>query len=67
MRLGDIRAVDSIARLDVDCVVAHLALQHARAFVASDADGLKAVSAAFSDIGMMAAAADASKQADTAR
>jgi hypothetical protein len=67
VRLGDIRAVDAIARLDVDCVVAHLALQHARAFVASDSDGLKAVSAAFSDIGMMAAAADAAAQADAAR
>ena len=65
VRLGDIRAVDGIARLtaDVDCVFGTLALQHARAFVARDADGLTAVSDAFADLGMMAAAADASAQA----
>jgi hypothetical protein len=69
VRLGDIRAVDSIARLidDVDCVVGRLVLQHARAFVAGDADELEAVSAAFADIGMMAAAADASAQAKAAK
>ena len=69
VRLGDIRAVDAIARLtaDVDCVFGTLALQHARAFVAGDADALKAVSAGFADIGMMAAAADASTQAEAAR
>jgi hypothetical protein len=69
VRLGDIRAVDSIARLidDVDCVVGRLVLQHARAFVAGDADELEAVSAAFADIGMMAAAADASAQAKATR
>ena len=69
VRLGDIRAVDAIARLtaDVDCVVGDLALRHARAFVASDADGMKAVSAGFADIGMMASAADVAEQADAAR
>jgi tetratricopeptide (TPR) repeat protein len=69
VRLGDIRAVDAIARLtaDVDCVVGRLALQHARAFVASDAAELDAVSSAFADIGMLGAAADASKQANAAR
>ena len=69
VRLGDIRAVDGIARLtaDVDCVFGTLALQHARAFVAGDADALTAVSDAFADIGMMAAAADASAQAHAAR
>jgi tetratricopeptide (TPR) repeat protein len=66
--LGDIRAVDAIARLtaDVDCVVGDLALRHARAFVAGDADELKAVSTGFADIGMMASAADVAKQADAA-
>lgn len=69
VRLGDIRAVDGIARLtaEVDCVFATLALQHARAFVAGDAEGLTAVSDAFADLGMMAAAADASAQAHAAR
>jgi hypothetical protein len=68
VRLGDIRAVDSIARLtaDVDCVFGRLALQHARAFVAGDPDGLQAVSAAFADIGMMGSAADAAAQAEAA-
>ena len=65
VRLGDIRAVDAIARLtaDVDCVFGGLALRHARAFVAGDADALNDVSAALADIGMRAAAADASAQA----
>ena len=69
VRFGDIRAGDAIARLvaDVDCVVGRLALQHARAFVAGDAAQLSAVSAAFADIGMMAAADDAAKQAEAAR
>jgi hypothetical protein len=69
VRLGDIRAVDAIARLtdDVDCVFGRLALRHARAFVAGDADELSEVSAAFADIGMMAAAADAAAQATAAR
>ena len=69
VRLGDIRAVDAIARLtaDVDCVFGELALQHARAFVAGDADAMDSVSAAFAGIGMMAAAADASAQAKAAR
>jgi tetratricopeptide (TPR) repeat protein len=68
VRFGDIRAVDAIARLtaDVDCVVGDLALRHARAFVAGDADALKAVATAFADIGMMASAADIAKQADAA-
>ncbi len=68
VRLGDIRAGDAIARdtAGVDCVVGALALRHARAFVARDADELAAVSGAFADIGMMGAAADASKQAAAA-
>ena len=69
VRLGDIRAVDAIARLtaDVDCVFGGLALRHARAFVAGDADALKAVSAAFADIGMMASAADVGQAGGAAR
>ncbi len=69
VRLGDTRSVDGIARLlsaDFDCVFGDLALQHARALVAGDTSGLQAVSAAFADIGMMGAAADASAQADNA-
>jgi tetratricopeptide (TPR) repeat protein len=67
-RLGDIRSADGIARLsaDVDCVFGRLALQHARALVARDANELHAVSTAFADIGMMGSAADAVRQAESA-
>jgi hypothetical protein len=67
-RLGDIRSADGIARLsaDVDCVFSRLALQHARALVARDANELRAVSTAFADIGMMGSAADAARQAESA-
>jgi hypothetical protein len=47
-------------------VVGDLALRHARAFVAGDAEAMRAVSDAFADIGMMASAADIAKQADAA-
>lgn len=69
VRLGDIRSVDGIARLtvDVDCVFGDVALRHARALVTGDANELRSVAAAFADIGMMGAAADAGKQADAAR
>ncbi|MGH3676820.1 MAG: AAA family ATPase, partial [Mycobacterium sp.] len=69
VRLGDTRSADGIARLtaDVDCVFGTLALQHARALVARDATALDAVSAAFAEIGMGGAAADASRQAEEAR
>ncbi len=69
VRLGDTRSVDGIARLttDVDCVFGRLALQHARALVAGDATGLDEAAAAFAEIGMMGAAADASAQAKNAR
>jgi tetratricopeptide (TPR) repeat protein len=68
-RLGDIRSADGIARLsaDVDCVFGTLALQHARALVANDPDELRAVSTGFADIGMMGSAADAARQAESAR
>ena len=69
VRLGDTRSIDGIGRVtaDVDCVFGRLALQHAQALVAGDTSGLEAVSAAFADIGMMGAAADASAQAKGAR
>jgi tetratricopeptide (TPR) repeat protein len=69
VRLGDTRSVDGLTRLtaDIDCVFGNLALQHARALVAKDADALQAASAAFADVGMNGAAADASAQADAAR
>lgn len=63
VRLGDARAVDTIERLGVDCVVGRLALAYARAFTAGDAPALDAAAAAFEEIGMRGVAADAAKQA----
>jgi hypothetical protein len=65
VRLGDMRAVDGIARLrgDVDCVYARLAADHARALTSRDGAALEAASARFAKIGMERAAADASAQA----
>jgi hypothetical protein len=65
VRLGDIRAVDGIARLsgDVECVFARLAADHARALTSRDGAALEAASAGFAKIGMERAAADASAQA----
>ena len=58
-RLGDIRAVDGIARLsgEIDCAFGELALAHARAVTARDADGLRDASARFAAIGMKRSAA----------
>ena len=69
VRLGDTRSIDGIGRVtaDVDCVFGRLALQHAQALVAGDTSGLEAVGAAFADIGMMGAAADAAAQGKAAR
>jgi hypothetical protein len=65
-RLGDLRAADGIARLtgEVDCQLGQLALAHARALVAKDADALNAVSARFDAIGMKRVAAAAAAQAE---
>lgn len=67
VRLGDLRAAEFVERMDVDSVVARLALDYARAFTASDAVGLGTVSAAFAAIGMKGVAADAARQAEAAR
>lgn len=65
VRLGDIRAVDPLARLcdEVDCVAGQLALAHAKAVATSDGDALRAVAAELTAVGMHAAAADATAQA----
>jgi hypothetical protein len=67
VRLGDMRAVDAIERLDVDCALGPLALAYAQAFTAGDAHGLDEAAAAFDGIGMRGVAMDAAKQADKAR
>ncbi len=68
VRLGDIRAVDGIARLcgEVDCVFSRLALDHARGLIAGDGAALDGVSARLAAIGMNRAAADAAGQATRA-
>lgn len=65
VRLGDSRAADPLARLcdEIDCVVSRIALAHARALTAGDAEALGAVSDELTSIGMHAAAADAAAQA----
>jgi hypothetical protein len=65
VRLGDIRAVDPLARLcdEVDCVAGQLALAHAKALATSDGDALRAVAAELTAVGMHAAAATAAAQA----
>jgi len=65
VRLGDIRAVDPLARLcdEIDCAMGILALAHARALADGDAAALRAVSGELAAVGMHAAAADADAQA----
>jgi tetratricopeptide (TPR) repeat protein len=65
VRLGDTRAVDPLARLSgrIDCAVGRIALAHARALVAGDHAALRAVSDDLTAVGMRAAAADATAQA----
>ena len=69
VRLGDIRAVDGIARFggEVDCAFGRLALDHARALVAGDSAALDDASERLAAIGMYRAAADAAGQAARAR
>jgi hypothetical protein len=67
VRLGDMRAGDAIARLDVNCAVGPLALSYARALTAGDATGLDDAATAFAGIGMRGVALAATKQAQAAR
>ncbi|OLP00814.1 AAA family ATPase [Mycolicibacterium porcinum] len=63
VRLGDTRAVDALARVDLDCAFEQLTLAHARALAAGDGAALHAVSARYRDAGMIGAADDAARQA----
>lgn len=63
VRLGDTRAVDALARVDLDCVFGQLTLDHARALATGDSVALRDVSARYRAIGMLAAAGDAERQA----
>ena len=63
VRLGDTRVVDALARVDLDCVFGQLTSDHARALAAGDGAALRDVSARYRDVGMLAAAGDAERQA----
>ncbi|GBG37537.1 AAA family ATPase [Mycobacterium montefiorense] len=65
VRLGDIRAVDPLARLcdEVDCELGRLALAHAKALATSDGAALGAVAEELTAAGLHAAAATAAAQA----
>lgn len=62
-RLGDTRAVDALARVNLDCVFGRLTLDHARALTAGDSAALADISARYEAVGMSAAARDAARQA----
>jgi energy-coupling factor transporter ATP-binding protein EcfA2 len=65
VRLGDIRAIDGLARVgqDVDCTVGRIAVTYAQALVDRDATALAAAAERFTEIGMHRAAEDATRQA----
>lgn len=63
VRLGDTRAVDALARVELDCLFGQLTLDHARALAAGDAAALADVAERYRDVGMVAAAEDAARQA----
>lgn len=63
VRLGDVRVIDALARVDLDCVFGQLTLDHARALAGGDSAALRDVAARYRDVGMLAAAGDAERQA----
>jgi hypothetical protein len=69
VRLGDIRAVDPLARISAEtgCVFGRLAADHARALTTGDGEGLRAVSVELAACGLVSAAADAAAQASSPR
>jgi hypothetical protein len=65
VRLGDIRAVDGIARAtdECDCAIGQLALTYGRALVSRDSAALDETSQRLASLGMHRAAQDAAAQA----
>ncbi|WP_166905853.1 AAA family ATPase [Mycobacterium sp. DL440] len=63
VRLGDTRAVDGLARVDLDCVFGELTSDHARALAGGDGAALADVAERYRGVGMLAAAGDADRQA----
>ncbi|OMC37754.1 AAA family ATPase [Mycobacterium sp. GA-1841] len=64
VRLGDTRAVDTLARVDTECMFGQVTTAHARALAAGDVAGLQDVAGRYRDIGMLSAAEDAARQAE---
>lgn len=62
VRLGDARAVDALARVDLDCVFGRLTADHARASATGDATALREVCGRYRDVGMLAAAGDVERR-----
>lgn len=65
VRLDDVRALDPLTRLsaEIDCTVGDIVLRHAQALAARDAAALTAVAEELAAVGMAAAAAGATAQA----
>lgn len=63
VRLGDARAIDALARVGLDCVFGELTSEHARALAAGDTAALQGVSSRYRELGILAAADDAARQA----
>ncbi len=63
VRLGDARAIDALPRVGLDCAFGQLTSEHARALAAGDTAALRGVSSRYRELGMLAAADDAARQA----
>lgn len=68
VRLGDMRAIDGIARVgrQIDCELGRAAASHAQALVDHDAAALSKVAARFTEMGMRGASENAATQAANA-
>lgn len=67
VRLGDGRAAESVAALELDCVFARLTLEHARAQAVQDQQGLDSVAKRFAALGMSRGALNAPQAAPAER
>lgn len=63
VRLGDTRAADALGRTSLSCAFGDVTRAHAAALAAGDSSALNDVAVRYRDLGMHAAAADASQQA----
>lgn len=63
VRLGDTRAADALGRMDLTCAFGEVTKAHAAALAAGDSAALHHVASRYRDLGMDAAADDATRQA----